>query len=355
MLLPLFRATCPPLSDWDDKNMKVAVIGCGNISKMHLKALSENPETEIIAVADIKPQRADSAAKEYGAKAYYDFDELLSNEKPDSIHICTPHYLHTDIAVKALEAGINVLTEKPCSVSDGEVEKLRNAQKKSGKQLGICFQNRYNNCVIRAKEIISSASLGKLLAIRAFVTWSRGEDYYSDDWHGTADKECGGVLINQAIHTVDLIQHLGGKCRKVTAHVANDHLKGVIEVEDNASVLMKLESGITAMLYATTAYGENSDVFIELSFENGKLRLEGDRLYSVDKTGNITEACERPEVTYHGQSYWGVGHSVLIKDFYNCIKNNTPFAINAFDGGHAEKIVFACYESSKTGESVEIV
>lgn len=334
--------------------MKVAVIGCGNISKMHLKALSENPGTEIIAVADIKPDRADSTAKEYGARAYYDFDELLRNEKPDSIHICTPHYLHTDFAVKALEAGINVLTEKPCSVSFDEIEKLRKAQKESGKQLGVCFQNRYNNCVCRVKEIIADGSLGSLKSIRAFVTWSRGEDYYSDDWHGTADKECGGVLINQAIHTVDLIQYLGGKCKKVTAHVSNDHLKGIIEVEDNASVLMELDGGKTAMLYATTAYAENSEVFIELSFEKGRLRLEGDRLYSLDSDANIAEIGERPEVTYHGQSYWGVGHSILINDYYNCIKTNKNFEIDAFEGGHAEKIVFACYESSKTGKSVEI-
>ncbi len=321
---------------------------------MHLKALSENPGTDIIAVADIKPERADNAANEYGAKAYYDFDELLKSEKPDSIHICTPHYLHTDFAVKALKSGINVLTEKPCSVSFDEIEKLRKAQKESGKQLGVCFQNRYNNCVCRVKEIIAEGSLGSLRSIRAFVTWSRGEDYYSDDWHGTADKECGGVLINQAIHTVDLIQYLGGKCKKVTAHVSNDHLKGIIEVEDNASVLMELEGGKTAILYATTAYAENSDVFIELSFEKGRLRLEGDKLYSVDADANITEICERPEVIYHGQSYWGVGHSLLINDYYDCIKNNKNFEIDAFEGGHAEKIVLACYKSSKTGESIEI-
>lgn len=334
--------------------MKVAVIGCGNISKMHLKALRENPETDIVAVADIKPERADNAAKEYGARAYYDFEELLKNEKPDSIHICTPHYLHTDFAVKALEAGINVLTEKPCSVSFDEVEKLRKAQKESGKQLGVCFQNRYNNCVCKAKEIIENGSLGMLKSIRAFVTWHRGEDYYSDDWHGTADKECGGVLINQAIHTVDLIQYLGGKCKKVTAHVSNDHLKGIIEVEDNASVLMELEDGKTAMLYATTAYAENSDVFIELSFEKGRLRLEGDRLYSVDSDSNITEISERTEAEYHGQRYWGVGHSALINDYYDCIKNNRNFEIDAFEGGEAAKIVSASYESSNAGESVDI-
>lgn len=335
--------------------MKIAVIGCGNVSKMHLKALGDNPATEIIAVADINPEKADSAAKLCGAKAYYDFDELLRNEKPDSIHICTPHYLHTDMAVKALEAGINVLTEKPCSVSFDEVEKLRAAQKKSGKQVGVCFQNRYNSSVCLAKKIIDENSLGGLRSIRAFVTWSRDESYYSDDWHGTADKECGGVLINQAIHTVDLIQYLGGKCKKVTAHVSNDHLKGIIEVEDNASVLMELEGGKTAMLYATTAYSENSDVFIELSFEKGLLRLEGDKLYSIDGEGNINMLSEKAEDICHGKSYWGTGHSALINDYYDCIKNNRKFETDAFEGGDAARIVFACYKSSESGESIELV
>ncbi len=334
--------------------MKIAVIGCGGISKMHLKALKDNPYTDIIAVADIKIERANEAAKEYGARAYYDFDELLRNEKLDAIHICTPHYLHTNMAIKALKAGINVLTEKPCSVSLQEVEALQRAQKESGKQIGVCFQNRYNNCVLKAKEIINSGILGRMLSARALVTWSRDEDYYSDDWHGTLDKECGGVLINQSIHTLDLIEHLCGKCKKVTAHVSNDHLKGIIEVEDNASVIMELESGITAIMYATTAYAENSDVFIEISFENGKLRFEGDRLYSVASDGSITEACERPEAVYHGQSYWGVGHSILINDYYDCLKTGRKFEIDAFEGGNAAKLVFACYESSKNGESVEI-
>ena len=199
--------------------MKVAVIGCGNISKVHFAALSENPDVQIIAVADIIPERADNAAAKYGAKSFYSFDELLENESPDAIHICTPHYLHTEMAVKALKKGINVLVEKPCSVSSEEVETLRNAQKESGRQLAVCFQNRYNSCVTKADEIISSGRLGKVKSVRGFVTWSRDEDYYSDDWHGTLEKECGGVLINQAIHTVDLIQHFGGKCKKITAHV----------------------------------------------------------------------------------------------------------------------------------------
>ena len=332
--------------------MKAAVIGCGNISKMHLEALENNPETEIIAVADIKPERADSAAAQYGAKAYYDFDELIRNEKPDCIHICTPHYLHTSMAIKALEAGINVITEKPCSVTADEVDALRKAQESSGLQVGVCFQNRYNACVQYVENVIKNGSMGKIKAIRAFVTWDRGADYYADDWHGTAEKECGGVLINQAIHTVDLVQYFGGGCKKVTAHVSNDHLKGIIEVEDTASLLMELDGGVTAILYATTAYAENSGVMIEIAFEKGTLRLEGEMLYSIETDGKITEICERPQVVHHGQSYWGSSHGSLINDFYDCLRSGKKFIIDAFEGGKAAKIVAAAYESSASGNPV---
>lgn len=334
--------------------MKVAVIGCGNISKLHFIALSENPDVQIIAVADIKPERADAAAAEYGAKAYYSFDALLENEAPDAIHICTPHYLHTAMAAKALAKGINVLTEKPCSATLEEVDALRKAQSASGKQVGICFQNRYNACVQYTKGVIDSGDMGKIIAIRAFVTWSRDEDYYSDDWHGTLDKECGGVLINQAIHTVDLVQYFGGKCKKLTAHVANDHLKGIIEVEDNASILMELDNGVKAMLYATTAYAENSDVFIEILLEKGKLRLEGEKLFAFDEKGEVAQIKCGTDVVYHGESYWGSGHSALINDFYSCLTSGKKFEIDAFEGGHAAKIVAASYKSSASCESVEV-
>lgn len=334
--------------------MKVAVIGCGGISKMHLMALNNNPETEIVAVADIKPEKADKKAAEYGAKAYYDFDELLENEELDCIHICTPHYLHTPMALKALSKGINVITEKPCSVSVEEVDALREAQKSSGNHVGICFQNRYNNCVQQVKELIDGGSMGRVLSVRAFVTWSRGKDYYSDDWHGTLDKECGGVLINQAIHTVDLVQYFGGKCKSLVAHASNDHLQGVIEVEDTVSAMMTLENGVNAIFYATTAYSENSGVMIEVALEKGKLRIEGEKLYRFDENGTMEEIVSSPETVYHGKNYWGSGHSALIGDFYDCVKNGAPFAIDAFEGGHAAKIVCACYESAKSNKTVDI-
>lgn len=328
--------------------MKAAVVGCGNISRMHFSALNELDDVEIVAVADIKKDRADEKSALYNAKAYYDIDDMLNNEQIDCLHICTPHYLHTQMAVKALGKGINVLVEKPCSVSNEEIKLLRKAQKESGKQVAVCFQNRYNLSIIALKKAVLSGEYGAVKSIRAFVTWNRGEDYYSDDWHGTLEKECGGVLINQAIHTIDLIQYIGGECKSITAHTFNDHLQGVIEVEDTATVLMQLGNGVKAVLYATLAYGENSDVFVEVCFENGiKLRLEGEKLFKIFTDGKTEELCEKSKNDFIGQSYWGHGHSSLIADYYDCLKTGRKFEIDAFEGGKAAEIVAECYEQNR--------
>lgn len=332
--------------------MKVALIGCGNISRVHLEAISRNPDLELVAAVDIKLDRAKAVAEKYGVRAYENIDDMLANETPESVHICTPHNLHTPLAIKALEKGINVLVEKPCSVSLHQLTKLREMQRISGKAVGVCFQNRYNDCSQYVKRVVESGELGKVVSVRAFVTWERGEDYYSDDWHGTLEKECGGLMINQAIHTVDLMRYLGGDCTAVTGHISNDHLKGVIEVEDTATLLLEYEQGAKGAFYGTTAFKGNSPVFIEITLENGKLRMEGERLYMLDEQNKITEIGTTQGRECIGQHYWGTGHSVLINDFYDCIEQGKPFSIDAFEGGEALKIVLGAYSSCETGSKV---
>ncbi len=335
--------------------MKVAVAGCGNVSVNHFDALSEIDGAQIVATVDIKKERAEKYAAKTGAKAYADFDEMLRAEKPDVVHIATPHYLHTPMAIKALEAGANVFLEKPCSVTSEEADALKTAQEKSGKQLAVCFQNRYNDSSIMLREAAQSGEYGSIKSIRAFVTWSRGADYYSDDWHGTADKECGGVLINQAIHTVDLILFIGGPCKNVTAHVFNDHLKGVIEVEDTAYLMMELESGANALVLATTAFTENSPVMLEVTFEKAVFRLEGEMLYRILPDGSPEVLCEKSGEEFSGRSYWGHGHKAIIRDFYDCLKTGRRFSIDAAEGAMALKTVVGAYSSSKSNNKTEVI
>ena len=332
--------------------MKVAIVGCGNVSELHFYAAYNSQLAELVAAVDIKPERAEKYASKYGINAYTDYYEMLEKEHPDTVHICTPHYLHTKYAVEALSRGINVLSEKPCSVSDEEVSALRAAQKNSAAQYAVCFQNRYNSCIKRLIKIRDSGELGRITAIRAFVTWKRGADYYSDDWHGTRDKECGSLLINQAIHTLDLIGYIGGDCRALTAHVHNDALRGITECEDTATIRFELESGVTAVFYGTLAHGSNSPVIIEAEFEKGILRTEGEKLFRISDEGISEIPLNAKEAG--GRDYWGSGHPSLISDFYDAITTGRKFTTDAFSGGKAAKIVFAAYRSSQTGTRIEI-
>lgn len=336
--------------------MKVSVVGCGNISKTHLPILQSLPGVEISSVVDIKPERADLAAEKYGCRVFYDFDAMLAADRPDSIHICTPHYLHTEMAVKALENSINVLCEKPCAITKGEISALKEAASKSSALFGVCFQNRYNACVKKAKEIIESKKFGALVAQSGRVSWFRDKAYYSDDWHGKRATEGGGVLVNQAIHTADLLRYLSGsEVKSVCGHVFNDSLEGVIEVEDTASVRYEFENGVIAVLNATNAFAFNADVSIELYFESGdKLYIEGAQLYHFEKDGTVTRLTDRQSAASGGKSYWGNGHAALIEDFYRCIREKSHFPIDAFEGTKASEEFLAVYDSAKSGKSVRL-
>ena len=336
--------------------MKVSVVGCGNISGTHLPILQSLNGVEISSVVDIRRERADLAAEKYGCRAFYDFDEMLLKDRPDSIHICTPHYLHTEMAVKALEKGINVLCEKPCAITKNEIVRLKEAAFKSTALFGVCFQNRYNACVKKTKAIIESKKLGALIAESGRVCWFRDRAYYSDDWHGKKATEGGGVLVNQAVHTADLLRYLcASKVKSVQGHIFNDSLKGVIEVEDTALVRYEFENGVVAVLSATNAFPINADVTIELYFESGnKLYLEGANLYLFKKDGEVLRLTEPEKESFSGKSYWGNGHAALIEDFYRCIREKKPFSIDVCEGTKASEEFLLAYESSKSGKSVSL-
>ena len=334
--------------------MRVSVVGCGAVSENHLKALKKISAVRISSVVDIKKDRADSSAQKYKCKAYYDFDTMLREDKPDCIHICTPHYLHVPMAVKALNIGINVLCEKPCAISAEGLSELRSAQKGSTACFGVCFQNRYNESVKEIKKIIDRETFGKVISARAMVHWSRGKEYYSDDWHGIKEKEGGGVTVNQSVHTQDLLRYLiGADVKSVTAHVFNDHLKNVAEIEDTVHALLTYENGITAIFDATTAFSENLPFFIDVICQKAVLRIEGNNAYII-RNGKVRRLFLKNSTSFIGKNYWGNGHIDLIRDFYRCIEEGTKFPIDAFEGGKATEEFLAIYKSSETGEKINL-
>ncbi len=332
--------------------LKAAIVGCGAISKLHAEALKLIENTKITAFCDSIFERAQKKAEEYGGKPYSSLEQMLENENIDVLHICTPHYLHVPMAKKALSKNINVLMEKPPAISYDQYEELYRATNEQVR-LGICFQNRYNDSVVTTKKYLESGKFGKVLGARAIVTWARNESYYKlSGWRGEIDKEGGGVLINQSIHTLDLITYLLGTPKTVTAQTANFHLKGIINEEDTVTAFIEY-SDKTAMFFATTANCKDAPIILEIVCENATLRIEGNtlRVTTPDKKSDFFDFTPK---SVNGKSCWGGSHSKLIADFYNCLKSGENFPVTLESTRPSFDTMMTIYDSAKCGKQLNI-
>lgn len=319
--------------------MKTAVIGVGVIGNVHLGILLDMGITPV-AICDVDEK---ATANYPQLKAYTDYKEMLDVEKPDIVHICTPHYLHAEMAIYALERDINVLCEKPLCTSREEIDAILAAEEKSNAQLAVCFQNRYTPRNIYVKEYLKNKTVTNGFAT---VFWQRGADYYnSAEWRGTKKYEGGGVLINQAIHTVDLLNEFCGGFEELTATCSNLSLQGVIEVEDTASICLYNEKA-KGTLFATNASAIGLPIGIKLITSDGDLiEIYGDDL-------KINKQKKEFEHTFYGKACYGMGHAPLIADFYDCVKTGRKFPIDGKEGQKALRIVLSAYESE--GKRIKI-
>ena len=179
--------------------MKAAIVGCGNIAAVHAKSISLLEGVELAAAADIRRDRAEKYEREYGCHAYDSLESMLEAERPDVLHICTPHYLHVPMAQYALQRGIHVFCEKPPVISEEQLSCLEKAVAEGPGRAGFCFQNRYNPSILYVKELLASGKAGKIKGARGIVTWHRDAAYYTQSgWRGKLETEGGGALINQS-------------------------------------------------------------------------------------------------------------------------------------------------------------
>jgi predicted dehydrogenase len=194
-----------------------AVVGCGDVSVVHFEAIAALDGSELVAVCDVDPDTAARAAERYGVPGFASHTDLLSTIRPDVVHIATPHDQHVQPAIDSLAAGVNVVVEKPVAHIPSEAERLVAAAEQPGApKIAVCFQNRYNATSQAMAELLGSGALGPVIGGSASVCWSRRPAYYeSRPWRGQLDRSGGGVLINQAIHTVDLLQWLLGNVQEV--------------------------------------------------------------------------------------------------------------------------------------------
>ncbi len=328
--------------------LRVGIVGCGNIFTMHATSAHHLENSQIVGVCDIKKDRADKAAEKYNCKAYYDYKEMINKDNIDVVHVCVPHYLHPIISKYAIEAGVNVLCEKPMSIKyeDG----LRNVElaEKNNVKYGIIFQCRYNDASKLVKEKLEDGTLGKVISARVVLTWCKPDEYYSlSDWKGTWEKEGGGVLIDQAIHSIDLANwFINDEIESVQAHLSNRG-HSIMEVDDTAEGFIRYKNGATLGFWAMNNYGCDDPIEIRLLCENGKVTMDYDNAEIVMNDGRrfTANTSVDPDVVYEdGKDYWGFQHIRQIADFYKAVENDTEPTISGREALKIQKLICEIYK-----------
>jgi UDP-N-acetyl-2-amino-2-deoxyglucuronate dehydrogenase len=324
---------------------RAAVVGCGDVSVVHLQAIEKLDNAELVGVCDTDHDRATAAAERYGVPLFTDHRQLLAAVRPDVVHVCTPHDQHTPVVVDCLDARVAVLVEKPVAHTVAEADRLiAAAGRQPDVKVGICLQNRYNAATRAARDLLGSGELGRVLGGSATVLWHREPAYYrSRPWRGRKDHSGGGVLINQAIHTLDLLEWLLGDVVRVRGHAGRYALDD-IDVEDTASMLLDHAGGARSVLFATVGNVVDSPVTIEIATERAVLLIRGD--LTVSHADGRIETVAEPVASTGGRAYWGASHELLIADFYRTLADPEPFWIGPVEGARSLRLIDQMYQQN---------
>jgi len=334
--------------------LKAAVIGLGGVSPMHTKSL-QAIGIPITAVCDKNMEKTSEVAANIGAAAYTSYEEMLSAGGFDVLHICLPHFLHAPVAIAALSQGYHVLTEKPMATTIADAEKMISTAKESATYLGVIFQNRYSPGAQLIKQTLQNGELGEVKGGWIRVTWHRNNDYYThSDWRGKWATEGGGVLINQTIHSFDMMNFFLGSPTYVDASIAN-RAHPAIEVEDVAEgVITYGQTPIS--FFVNTYHPYDAPASVELICEHGKATLAGEDAEIVfnDGTRKAAGPDKEAQQQFGIKDYWGVSHVKQIKDFYLSVEKGVAPAIDGEQGLRTQRLINGIYESAKGNKKIII-
>lgn len=343
------------------KKIGYAVLGLG-IGAAHAEAAEASENAELVALCDIDEKRLDKYSKLYpNATPYTSFDELIKDDRVDIISVCLPSYMHADFAVRAMEAGKNVLCEKPLDITPERAILIEDARRRTGMKVGVVHQNRFNLNMYPIKKAVDDGRLGKINLGTFGVKWYREQSYYDrGGWRGTWEYDGGGSLINQAIHTVDLMHWLMGDVEYVVSTM--DICEHDIKTEDLTASLIKFRSGATATFVSTTCAYPGISTEIMLYGSRGSIEADADMIKtwkmrdSDDEDeeeelmlarygkGNLEASKYEPNALY--------GHRHVVEDMILAVRDGRDPQILPLDALESVKIVNAIYRSAKNGERV---
>lgn len=331
--------------------MQVGILGAGNISDTHARAARAIPGVAIAAVCGANREKTQRLAQAHGAVPYDDVEAFLAHRPMDIVAIGSPSGLHADQTIAAIRRGLHVLVEKPLDITVGKVDAVIAEAARARVKVGVFFQDRLRPDVVTIKRLIDAGRLGRPVFASGRVKWYRPPEYYgSSRWRGTWALDGGGAVMNQAIHTVDLLQWLFGPVVRVCARTAT--LVHAIDVEDTAAALFEFASGALGVFEAGTSMFPGYARRVEVTGTEGTLILEGDRLLAADlrNTADVVTATPTDlESTASPVVSDSSAHQRVFEDFIRAVEADGTPACDVREGRASVAIVQAIYRSSRQG------
>jgi predicted dehydrogenase len=346
------------------KKYGFGIIGTGTIAQFHAKAISEIPNATLIAAFDQAEERAKDFAEKHGIKAYANLEEFLSDPNIDVVTIGTPSGSHLEPSIAAAKFGKNVICEKPLEVTLDRIDQMIEAHAKAGTKLGGVFNFRYEPVNRMIKKVVESGRLGKISYCGGYIPWFRSQEYYDQGgWRGTWKFDGGGALMNQGIHTIDLMEWLmGSQIKRVSSFTALlGHSR--LEVEDTAVSAVEFESGTLGVIFGTTALWPGFSLRVELGSMQGTIISETNCLKAFQfakpnpDDQKILEQFSKPVSGSGGSDPTAISpdnHRRNFESFLRSLDNNTEPEIGGREARKAVATILAIYETAKTGKAVTI-
>ncbi|MDO4551076.1 MAG: Gfo/Idh/MocA family oxidoreductase [Planctomycetia bacterium] len=340
------------------------IIGCGMIANFHAKAIADCPDAKLIGCYDVYTPSAERLSAATGCKVYSNLDEMLENPEIQIVTVGTPSGAHLDPALAAARAKKHVIVEKPLEITLERCDAIISACKENGVKLATIFPSRFHNSSLQLKAAIDAGRFGRLTVGDSYVKWYRTQEYYdSGAWRGTWALDGGGALMNQAIHSVDLLTWLMGPVVEIRAMVdCLDHER--IEVEDTAVAALRFASGALGVIEASTAIYPGYLKKVEIHGSKGSATIEEEdiiRWEFMEKIASDEEIFEkmRNKISSGGgaadpAAIGHHGHAKLFADMIRAIQTNTEPKINGAEGRRSVEIILGIYESAETGKAITL-
>jgi UDP-N-acetyl-2-amino-2-deoxyglucuronate dehydrogenase len=349
-----------------NNKMRFGIVGCGVIGPTHARAIDSLPDAELVAVADRNVEQARSLAQTYGATAYGTLEEMLEREDLDIVNVCTASGVHGRQACQIMRTGRHVIVEKPMEITLKAIDEMLEVQQENGVKLAVISQHRFDAASLRVRGLIEESAFGRLVLGNADVPWWRSQDYYdSGAWRGTRELDGGGILMNQSIHSIDLLQWFMGPVHSVFAYT--DTRVHRMETEDLAVAVLRFQSGALGTIAATTGAYPGVASRIEVFGDRGSAVIENDEMTCLrlarDDTEDVgpyglsiqpAQAAKSSGAAADPGDVVPEGHARQIADMIRAVREDRTPLLDGHAARHPVAIILGIYESARRHKEVEI-